>query len=112
MRQGMGAMGGVWRAALAATLIAGLGWPLPALAGIAESRAWFEALKVKRHAARARAQQFGWGRATALFVSFLVLFPPRQRKPRPSPLNAAAAVRSLPGIEVVRLSHKRHPAVE
>lgn len=45
MRQGMGAMGGVWRAALAATLIAGLGWPLPALAGIAESRAWFEALK-------------------------------------------------------------------
>ena len=74
--------------------------------------AWFEALKVKRHAARARAQQFGWGRATALFVSFLVLFPPRQRKPRPSPLNAAAAARSLPGIDVVRLSHKRHPAVE
>ena len=74
--------------------------------------AWFEALKVKRHAARARAQQFGWGRATALFVSFLVLFPPRQRKPRPSPLNAAAAARSLPGIDVVQLSHKRHPAVE
>ena len=74
--------------------------------------AWFEALKVKRHAARARAQQFSWGRATTLFASFLVLFPPRQRKPRPSPLNAAAAVRSLPGMEAVRLSHKRHPAVE
>ena len=74
--------------------------------------AWFDALKVKRHAARAHAQQFSWGRATTLFASFLVLFPPRQRKPRPSPLNAAAAVRSLPGIEVARLSHKRHPAVE
>lgn len=45
MRQGMGAMGRVWRAALAATLIAGLGWPLAALAGIADSRAWFEALE-------------------------------------------------------------------
>jgi glycosyltransferase involved in cell wall biosynthesis len=49
-------------------------------------KACFEALAVPRHEARARALDFSWPYATALFTSFLV--PARQH----SPLDAAQAV--------------------
>jgi glycosyltransferase involved in cell wall biosynthesis len=66
--------------------------------------AWKDALKVKRHQARDRALQFGWGRAAAMFVSHLSVLP-RARRQR-APANAA---RTADG---AAMSHKRHPIVE
>jgi glycosyltransferase involved in cell wall biosynthesis len=70
--------------------------------------AWVEALKVQRHEARDRALQFGWGRASALFLSHLVVLPrhPRQRQ-RPS-----LSVLGHDADALAKLSHKRHPIVE
>jgi glycosyltransferase involved in cell wall biosynthesis len=66
--------------------------------------AWKDALKVKRHEARDRALQFGWGRAATLFVSHLSVLP-RPRRPR-------SAVRAMKEVDGTVLSHKRHPIVE
>ena len=70
--------------------------------------AWSEALKVKRHEARDRALQFGWGRAAALFVSHLSVLPrPRRQRPQASlPRLGVEAAGAL------KLSHKRHQVVE
>ncbi len=70
--------------------------------------AWREALKVKRHEARDRALQFGWAKAASLFVSHLsMLTHPRRQRSRPmlSPLEVGVT-------GAVKLSHKRHRAVE
>jgi glycosyltransferase involved in cell wall biosynthesis len=70
--------------------------------------AWCAALKVKRHEARDRALQFGWGRAATLFVSHLSVLPrPRRQRPR-----AGLAGLQVPALSGAKLSHKRHPAVE
>jgi len=44
MRRGVGKRRGVWRAVLAGAWMAGLFLPLPALAGLPESRDWFEGM--------------------------------------------------------------------
>ncbi len=66
--------------------------------------AWKDALKIKRHEARDRALQFGWGRAATLFVSHLRVLP-RPRRPR-------SAVRAMQEVDGKALSHKRLPIVE
>jgi len=66
--------------------------------------AWMDALKVKRHAARDRALQFGWGRAASLFVSHLSVLP-RPRRQRPG-------LWALKGAGGVKPPHKPHPIVE
>lgn len=53
--------------------------------------AWSQALRVRRHQARQRALDFGWGRVADLFLSHLV---------------------RLPGQRRAVLSHKRHRLVE
>lgn len=70
--------------------------------------AWGEALKVKRIDARERALQFGWGRASAQFLSHLVLLP-RHPRPRQRP---GLALPGDGGAGLPKLSHKRHPLVE
>ena len=72
--------------------------------------AWVDALKVKRHEARDRALLFGWGRAAELFVSFLAVAPARTTTPRSTRPGAPAS--QGPVLKRVKLSHKRHPAVE
>jgi hypothetical protein len=52
--------------------------------------AWVEALKVKRHEARDRALHFGWGRASALFLSHLVVLPRHPRQPVPGLVRAGS----------------------
>jgi glycosyltransferase involved in cell wall biosynthesis len=58
--------------------------------------AWYAALTVPRHAARQRAQTFGWAHASQLFVSHLV----------PARTGIALDARPLPHITVTQLSPK------
>jgi glycosyltransferase involved in cell wall biosynthesis len=53
--------------------------------------AWSQALRVRRHQARRRAQDFGWAAVAELFLSHLVRLPAQHR---------------------TVLSHKRHRLVE
>ncbi len=67
------------------------------------TEAWQAALKVKRHEARDRALQFGWGRAADLFVSHLsVLSSPRRPRAQVGMGNSSPQ----------KLSHKTYPVVE
>lgn len=70
--------------------------------------AWHEALKVQRHEARDRALQFGWSRASAMFLSLLVVLP-RHRRQRQ---RASLTVLGHDAGTLAKLSHKRHPLVE
>ena len=70
--------------------------------------AWVEALKVQRHEARDRALQFGWGRASALFLSHLVVLP-RHRRQRST---SGVGTRVSKAGAITKLSHKRHSVVE
>jgi glycosyltransferase involved in cell wall biosynthesis len=70
--------------------------------------AWHDALKVKRHEARDRALQFNWSKASARFLSQLVVLPRHRRQRHRAGLSVLGhGAQALP-----KLSHKRHPLVE
>ena len=70
--------------------------------------AWHDALKVKRHEARDRALQFNWSKASARFLSQLVVLPRHRRQRQRAGLSVLGhGAQALP-----KLSHKRHPIVE
>ncbi|MDM7942628.1 MAG: glycosyltransferase family 1 protein [Hydrogenophaga sp.] len=70
--------------------------------------AWHEALKLQRHEVRDRALQFGWGKASALFLSHLVVLPRHRRQRQRTGLSVLGHEAET----LAKLSHKRHPLVE